>query len=507
MALASIYDTFSIRGWIESERVSTPPIQKLIAELLHNSLEVIRLAKTHSPIKAKIEIKCFVNSHLIPTKIEINDYATSHTGFTNLSDKKAFRLFDHIGSRSGFSGYGIGGKYAAMLLGNKIEFNTINNSNLPETMTWNIKHAITYDSLGDSLEYSFNPWLSFPEPFKTGTSIVISNLTDSYSNLETGNYLLSKLAHDVSNLFVKLDTSIPIHYTLETESKQLVSELITPSKIHGNRKRVFHFSFFRHKTLGTKSSYIYDDSTDSYYTYYNNQKTDNFSRKKVLKLNLTHHYEKISDLRLILSMDSEYSIEKTGFYTFRKVEGGFTTRTNLHPLRFKWKQMTTHPILAGYFRGIIEYDQFSDAFLQSDKFKSTSDERIIDLSLRFNILKLTNLYSIDLPTDSSSDSSSDSELDEHSEHREHDEETKDTKATTATTSTEDTEDLIDSINSLLDNIETIPEEKYMYYVQLLLKTSQKEKNELLEYQMKVLLDHYGIRPILLLLKNTYSKTL
>ena len=60
----------NIRGYINAIRKASPPIQNNISELLHNSLEIIRLAKEcDNSISSKIDIIFYLDNYNILNKI------------------------------------------------------------------------------------------------------------------------------------------------------------------------------------------------------------------------------------------------------------------------------------------------------------------------------------------------------------------------------------------------------------------------------------------------------
>jgi hypothetical protein len=88
-----------------------------------------------------------------------------------------------------------------------------------------------------------------------------------------------------------------------------------------------------------------------------------------------------------------------GYDTYRIVEGGGIIKTNPEKLRLKWTKWSSHRTRYAAFRGAIMYDRNSDIYLNSDKAKTTSDDRPFHDFIRWNILHITDKYFAKMKTE------------------------------------------------------------------------------------------------------------
>jgi hypothetical protein len=123
-------DDINITGMIRAERKAAPNIILPIKELVHNSLEKLRLENIKEPsIKGEIDIIIRLKDNK-PYEILVVDRATSLTGINNLKSKQIYKLYSHHGDSTGFSEYGIGGTIETMRCSDLIEHHTITSSGI-----------------------------------------------------------------------------------------------------------------------------------------------------------------------------------------------------------------------------------------------------------------------------------------------------------------------------------------------------------------------------------------
>ena len=126
----SIESDINISGMIDAERLAFSKFLIAIRENLHNSLEVCRLAKLQDPnITASIKLVFYIEDEM-PLKYEIFDKASKLTGIKNLSSKRIYKLYDHTGTKAGYSGMGIGGKQENLRCCNNIQHHTITDTGI-----------------------------------------------------------------------------------------------------------------------------------------------------------------------------------------------------------------------------------------------------------------------------------------------------------------------------------------------------------------------------------------
>jgi hypothetical protein len=147
----------SIRGYIDAERKAAPDISLPIKELLHNCLEIIRIARQKdASIKGKINIILRLENNKL-YELKVVDIATSSTGIINLKSKKIYKLYSHNGDSTGFSECGIGATLETMRCSDLIEHHTITPSRIYERTIWDVQKSRTINSLKDAIDYEENP--------------------------------------------------------------------------------------------------------------------------------------------------------------------------------------------------------------------------------------------------------------------------------------------------------------------------------------------------------------
>lgn len=414
-----------IRGMIIAERKSAPGILTPVKEALHNSLEAIRLARLlDANTEGIIDLTFYIRNKYLE-KWCVFDQATKNTGIQNLESKQMYKLYKHEGTQSGFSEYGIGSKLENLRCCDLIQHHTITDSESYEHTSWHVPRSIETNSLLDVIEYRKDPDYQpmrklFDEGFKTGTLLECSGILQRLQNIYTAEYIITSLCEDISYSLVKFDEKIQIFYKVFVDGnlrtdEQIISkdylygyrelhdliccedrkirEQETFIKINQESKKIAGFESILTNEITNQS--IKD--TDVFISYYEGQKIDHLGSDKP-KIRITGKEIKIkyaikSHIKLICST-AEYkeANEEFGFYGFREVEGENIVCTTPKPLLLQWNKLKSHKTRHMQLRVGIQYDRKSDGLLLSDKSKTLSDDRDIEPSLRYNILKLTDMY-------------------------------------------------------------------------------------------------------------------
>ena len=430
----------NIAGMINAERKSAPKILLPVKEGLHNSLEIIRLARNKDPsVKGCIYI-IFIIVDGIFSKWSIVDNATGGTGIKNIDTKKIYKLYDHSGDKTGFSEYGIGSKIENLRCCDIVEHHTITDSQLYESTKWNIARSIEENSLLDIIEYTrepqYKPLLKYMKHgYKTGTMLLCSEILPRLKNKDTKNYITNieesnSLYAELSNHLIVYDKdNIDINYIVYEDDLNVpkINEQILPRNILASKGvKTFEIICCEDKKNRDMQSYVINgpnfdnyvsfedailtplnynlDKRTNIISYYDGQKIDKLNSSKIKYTGTISDIEKkcniTSVVKLILSTeplvyDDDGNIkndDKKGFYGAREVSGGNIVCTTIDPIKLKWKTIDSHKTRFTQLRGVIQYDRKSDQVLLSDKSKSLSDDRDIEPTLRFNILKLTHDY-------------------------------------------------------------------------------------------------------------------
>jgi len=437
-----------IAGFIDAERKSAPRILLPIKEGIHNSLEALRKARLiDETVKGQIILMFYFDNDAL-SKFCILDMATNHTGMTNIESKKQYKLWHHEGIKTGFSEYGIGSKKENLRCCNLIEHHTITNSGKYEMTRWDISRSIEDNRLLDVVSYELEPEYKLLDKYKiseynTYTLVQCSEILPRLKNSDTSNYIKDTnigLYKELCEHLVRWDSdNIEIIYKVfENNNEPMIDEIILPglSNILAFNRKEYELICCKDKINGNYQSFILineniddenyvnfnrDELTTlqncnknkeaKYGTFYNNQTLDTFQGKllttkeiinngKKSKVELTYkniikHYEHKSTLKLICSTDEydpEESADKFGFYGFREVDGFNVVLTTPQPLRLQWNLFKSHRTRHNQLRCGIQYNRDSDEFLLSDSSKTLSDDRRFEISLRYNLLKLTYDY-------------------------------------------------------------------------------------------------------------------
>ena len=425
----------SIRGYINAERKAAPDISLPIKELLHNCLEIIRIARQKdTSIKGKINIILRLENNKL-YELKVVDIATSSTGISNLKSKKIYKLYSHNGDSTGFSECGIGAALETMRCSDLIEHHTITPSRIYERTIWDVQKSRTINSLKDAIDYEENP-LNKPlvehlqDGFTTGTAVICKNILTRLKNNNVSDYIIKEntscLYDDLCKHLVQYDNqNVNISLLVYKNSELKFNEPIIQKKILENKIKKFKMICCEDKITGDRASFIlyspdmdnYDkfDSNDNLETnnfeissnaefinHYTGQGIDLLTKSKQSKFtfdSIKEKYNIISKIILLCSTGVKVSEDnkikdahRMGFYGFREVAGGNIVGTTNEPLTLKWGTFKSHKTRYTQFRGVIHYDRKSDHLLMSDKSKTLSNERDVDPSVRFNILKLTHDY-------------------------------------------------------------------------------------------------------------------
>ena len=429
-------DEIDITGFICAERKAAPNIILPIKELLHNCLEKIRIERLKDPsIKGTIKMIVKLKDNKLH-EIIVVDSATSSTGIHNLKSKQIYKLYSHHGDPTGFSEYGIGGTIETLRCSDIIEHHTITSSKIYERTIWNVQKSITINSLKNAIDYEDNPSNKpllehLEHGFTTGTMVICKNILARLTNNNVSDYIIkettSRLYDDLCQHLVQYDNeNVNISFLVYNNSELKFNEPIIQKKILENKTKKFKIICCEDISNGERRSFILDSpdmdnydifdsnnnletnnfeipSNSSLINYYTGQEIDTLNNSKKLTYtfdSIKKKYNIISKIILlcstalkVVSEDNKLKdSDKKGFYGFREVAGGSIVGTTSEPLGLKWAKFKSHKTRFTQFRGIIHYDRKSDHLLMSDKSKTLSDDRELEPSVRFNILKLTDNY-------------------------------------------------------------------------------------------------------------------
>jgi hypothetical protein len=416
-------------GYVTAERKANSPLEDIYSEQIANSQEAIRLAKKIDPtIQAKIEIINYIENDTL-VAVKVRDMATGFTGVSNMKSKEMFKLFHHPSAeKSGFSEYGIGGKLKNMLLANRITYNTKTNTGPIEQSIWDIKKSIEQNSISSAITYDciekcnsdFYKYISGQQYF-TGTELSCEDITEPYRTADVAESILdvsysdndeedddtetkqtdeSGIATDgiykrLCKKYIRMDTDYPIHFIVYKNNELVADKQIeSKSDLGGNiEKAVLHI----YQSNATKKYKVIYEKDTKWYESEPCKGRDVFRKDPCVlksdKIASVHaNYTFISNIIVYCSTAEHNVNKKMGYDTWRKVEGGYIVKTNSEKLRLKWSKWNSHRTRYAAFRGAIEYTRDSDVFLNSDKAKTTSDDRPFHELIRWNILHLTDKY-------------------------------------------------------------------------------------------------------------------
>jgi hypothetical protein len=415
----SIPKEICIKGFIKAERHASPHIIKVISEILQNSLEANRIARSKNAKETEIIVSLYFNSTNIFSKLTVEDFASHDSGIYDIQTKQIFSLYNHVGENDGYSEFGIGGKQSCMQLGNLITYETKSNSS-GGTLVWNISKIIN-DEVHDyfnSIIYSEES-LIIPSPYKTGTKVSIENIESKFNSLSISKYLLYTetgggqiFKDNICRSFVKIDNSEKVKFRFINSGKLVGEFYLTPSTNICDNCEIYKMKIYNINDHETNKEFITTlvEHKNDYYRLYDEH--CEFKRDKLLKdvFNKKTLYTKsltnqvfIGEAELILSTytpevddtnkDAMIKLRsEMGFDIHRRVKDGSIVRTNITTLSLQWNKFLSHRTRYNRFRGAIVYDKRLDNIVQTDKCKTVSDDRHFEPSFRRTILQLTDMY-------------------------------------------------------------------------------------------------------------------
>ena len=410
-----------VRGYVNAERMANSPLEDVYSEQIANAQEAIRLAKKINPnIKSKIEIVNYIENETLVC-VKVRDMASGFTGIQNMQSKEMFKLFHHSSrENTGFSEYGIGGKLKNMLIARKITYKTKTNSGPREMAIWNVDSSIEKNSITDVIEY-FRGNVDFAlEPdYYTGTELICENITEPYRTQEIAESIMdvSYNEEDISNdsyfrvdglykrlckKYIKIDDTCPIYFTVFKDGEMIASKQITPRSDLANYQETVILHIY--ESMSTKKIRVLYEKDNIWYESEPSNGKDVFRKDaSVLKpdkiTSIQANYIFRSNITIHCSTDDRNINNKMGYDTYRIVEGGGIIKTNPEKLRLKWSKWNSHRTRYAAFRGAIVYDRNSDMYLNSDKTKSTSDDRPFHDLIRWNVLHITDKYFAKMKTE------------------------------------------------------------------------------------------------------------
>ena len=388
-------DDMDINGYIDGIRAAPKPIEEHLKEILHNSLEAIRLAEQKYPneISSEIDINITIDSKNKPQQIVFGDKSTKGTGINELKEKGILQMYHHNGVKTGFSEYGEGGSESGKQMSNSILWETFPDSQVSETLSLNINKSTELNSFKKAALYSNQGTYKPNNGFTTGTQITFSDLTESYRSSTIGKMCLDgTMAITLSSYLIHINLNLqrPIHLNIIKGNEMIHSYPIVPKiNLKGNI-RVHELLIFKEKDTS--------DIVCAFMGIIGKNKSIQlltFENKKKTVFNDTK-YDNVSKCKLHLSTDEERDIKLMGFDGWRGVEGGNIVKTNSEPLKIQWDKWNSHRTRYAQFRGAIEYDRNSDSYVRSDKSKMITDDRPFEESIKEVMISLTDIYFKDM---------------------------------------------------------------------------------------------------------------
>jgi len=415
-------------GYVNAERKSNSPLEDVYSEQIANAQEAIRLAKKIDPdVKSKIEIINYIEDDTLVC-LKVRDMATGFTGIHNMQSKEMFKLFHHSSKEStGYSEYGIGGKLKNMLLARKITYKTKTNSGPNEMAVWDVDKSIEKNSIIEAVEYfRGNPDFQLDSDYYTGTELICENITEPYRTQEVADSIIdvsydpnqtedkdsynsgeSQLRVDglykrLCKKYIKIDETCPIYFIVYKDGELIANKQIIPSSDLANYKETVVLHIY--ESMATKKLRVLYEKDRIWYESEPSNGKDVFRKDaSILKpdkiTSIQSNYIFRSNITIYCSTDICNINSKMGYDTYRIVEGGGIIKTNPEKLRLKWTKWNSHRTRYAAFRGAIMYDRNSDAYLNSDKAKSTSDDRPFHDLIRWNILHITDKYFAKMKTE------------------------------------------------------------------------------------------------------------
>jgi hypothetical protein len=416
-----------VRGYVNAERKSNSPLEDVYSEQIANAQEAIRLAKKIDPdVKSKIEIVNYIEDDTLVC-MKVRDMASGFTGIHNMQSKEMFKLFHHSSKEStGYSEYGIGGKLKNMLLARKITYKTKTNSGPNEMSIWDVDKSIEKNSIIEAIEYfRENVDFQLDADYYTGTELICETITEPYRTQEVAESIIDvsynldeteDLQHNLSECqikadglykrlckkYIKIDETCPIYFIVYKDGELIAKKQIVPTTDLANYKEtsVLHI----YESMSTKKLRVLYEKDGIWYESEPSNGKDVFRKDaSILKpdkiTSIQSNYIFRSNITIYCSTDNHNTNSKMGYDTYRIVEGGGIIKTNPEKLRLKWSKWSSHRTRYAAFRGAIMYDRNSDIYLNSDKAKTTSDDRPFHDLIRWNILHITDKYFAKMKTE------------------------------------------------------------------------------------------------------------
>jgi hypothetical protein len=416
-----------VRGYVNAERKSNSPLEDVYSEQIANAQEAIRLAKKIDPdVKSKIEIVNYIEDDTLVC-MKVRDMASGFTGIHNMQSKEMFKLFHHSSKEStGYSEYGIGGKLKNMLLARKITYKTKTNSGPTEMAIWDVDKSIEKNSIVEAVEYFRENVDFYLEPeYYTGTELICENITEPYRTQEVAESIIDvsdnldeteDLQHNLDKCqikadglykrlckkYIKIDETCPIYFIVYKDGELIAKKQIVPTTDLANYKEttVLHI----YESMATKKLRVLYEKDGIWYESDPSNGKDVFRKDaSILKpdkiTSIQSNYIFRANITIYCSTDNHNINSKMGYDTYRIVEGGGIIKTNPEKLRLKWSKWSSHRTRYAAFRGAIMYDRNSDIYLNSDKAKTTSDDRPFHDLIRWNVLHITDKYFAKMKTE------------------------------------------------------------------------------------------------------------
>jgi hypothetical protein len=421
----SNYDNdICVSGYYDGIRAAPKPFHEHAKEIIHNSLEAIRLAEknNNSKIISSINLKIYLDSNERPEKFEFEDISTSGTGIKNLESKNILTQYRHEGEKSGFSEYGEGGSEATKQIADCVIFESVTETGTSESLILYKDCAIKENNFKKSAKYSNEGIYKPRNNFSTGTKVTLTKLTDSYKTKELGNQCLTgELAKRLSNSFIQINLTLLEFKIIVCKNNEIVKDFdIIPTNNLREEKQEYNLCIYKHNETEELICVVNNNKNNKKVTYEEGRKktfqtkTDVENSLKKSKAQVKKNfdvlynekydldnYTKITTSYAILHLSTETDerladIKKMGFDGHRRVEGNNKgnniVKTNSEPLELQWGLFRSHRTRYKQFRGAMEYDRNWDIYLGSDKSKTISDDRPFITPIKNVIQGLTKEY-------------------------------------------------------------------------------------------------------------------
>ena len=413
-----------VSGYYDGIRAAPKPFHEHAKEIIHNSLEAIRLAEknNNSKIISTVNLKIYLDSNERPEKFEFEDASTSGTGIKNLETRNILTQYRHEGEKTGFSEYGEGGSEATKQIADCIIFESVTETGISESLILDKDNAIKENSFKKSSQYSNEGSYKPRNNFSTGTKLTLTKLSDSYKTKELGiQSLSSELAARLSNSFIQINLTLLEFKLIVCKNNEVVKDFdIIPTNNLREEKQEHSLCIYKHNETEELICVVNNNKNNKKVTYEEGRKktfqtktdVENSLKKSKAKDKKNFdvlynekydldNYTKITTSYAILHLSTETDerlddIKKMGFDGHRRVEGNNKgnniVKTNSEPLELQWSLFRSHRTRYKQFRGAMEYDRKWDIYLGSDKSKTISDDRPFITPIKNVIQGLTKEY-------------------------------------------------------------------------------------------------------------------